>query len=157
LWLTIWGMLHVLVSSAEHICKIYILSVEYLMIFECASKWWNVYTLYWVSENKREVLHNGNIKNASTCMVSGYHLGIIETFTLLGCYVVSILNYELFGKTYWSHLWWSNSHAWPSVVEWIACPKTLITTNQHCLTSQKAKISTPAHLRIYIKISIFVM
>jgi hypothetical protein len=29
----------VLVSSAEHICKNYVLSVKYLMIFECVSKW----------------------------------------------------------------------------------------------------------------------
>jgi len=82
-------------------------------------------------------------------MISGFHRGIIETFALLGCYVVSILNYELFGKTCWSHLWWSSSHAWPSVVERIAGLKTLVTTNQHCLTSQKAKISTPSQLCIY--------
>jgi hypothetical protein len=37
LWLTIWGTLHVLVSNAKHICKIYVLSVKYLMIRECAS------------------------------------------------------------------------------------------------------------------------
>ena len=129
--------------------KIYILCVKYLMFFECASKWWNVYTLCWVSENKREVLHNGNIKNASSRMISGFHRGIIETFVFLECYVASILNCELFGKICWSHLWWSSSHAWPLVVEKIAYLKTLVTTNQHCLTSQKAKISTPAYLCIY--------
>jgi len=119
--------------------KIYVSSVKYVMVFECSSKWWNVYTLCWVSENKRGVLHNGSIKNVPWCKISGFHLGIIETFALLGCYVASVLSYELFGKTYWAHLWWSSSHAWPSVVERIACPKTLVTTNQQCLTFQASK------------------
>jgi hypothetical protein len=50
-----------------------------------------VYTVLGISQQK-EVLHNGNIKIASFSMISGFHLGIFETFLLLGCYAVSILS-----------------------------------------------------------------
>jgi hypothetical protein len=147
--------MHVLVNSAEHICKIYALSVKYLMIFECASKWWNVHTLCWLSETKEKSCIMAVLKNAPPCMFSGFHLVIIETFVLLVCYVALILGYQLFGKNGQSHRQWSSSHAGLSVVERIDCPKMLVATNRHSLKSQKRKdLNTSPFWNIKININV---
>jgi hypothetical protein len=41
---------------------------------------------------KEKILYIGNIRNASLCRISGFHLGIIETFALLGYYASLIIS-----------------------------------------------------------------
>jgi hypothetical protein len=77
--------------------------------------------IHYVGYLKNMVLYTGNIKKKCILVLtSGFQLGIIETFALLGYYGSLIVSYHQFGKTYWYHLQCSNSqldHCFP--VGWI--------------------------------------
>jgi hypothetical protein len=51
-----------------------------------------------------------------------------------------LVSYHKFGQTYWSHRQCSSSHAWLLVSSGMDWPIMLVTTNLHCLISQKSNV-----------------